>query len=240
MIAKVLQLQKRSSYTFDFIQDKFCYNLTNNSYAIADGTTQSFKSEIWADLLVKSFCSSPTFDISTLIIKFKEAAQNYLNVPVILSTNPAIASIERNKYAQGATSTFIGIQIVHNVLEVICCGDSNLFIIHNSKLTGYPFSDLTTLDLNSHFLNTKNLLQDEFDRNSIFVKKIPLELGDVVILASDAISRLMLRHPEVKEELMNLNGFNELKDFCVNYWDEKDLEEDDITFLMFKYIKTRG
>ena len=66
MSVKAFQLHKRDSYQFKHIQDKYSLHPSTGTFAIADGTTQSFKSAIWADLLVKSFTNDPKFDVGEL------------------------------------------------------------------------------------------------------------------------------------------------------------------------------
>lgn len=47
MDAKIFQLHKRSVYEYSSIQDKYSFNASQGVFAIADGATQGFKSEIW-------------------------------------------------------------------------------------------------------------------------------------------------------------------------------------------------
>ena len=55
MDIKVLQLHKRVSYEFKHIQDKYALDSDTKIFALADGTTQSFNSEIWAEIITKEF-----------------------------------------------------------------------------------------------------------------------------------------------------------------------------------------
>ena len=77
MDAKIFQLHKRSVYEYSSIQDKYSFNASQGVFAIADGATQGFKSEIWAKLLVDNFVRTPTFTPENLIEDFKRYASNF-------------------------------------------------------------------------------------------------------------------------------------------------------------------
>ena len=62
MAIQSFQIHKRSSYEFKFIQDKVAISEKNNVVAISDGTTQSFWSDKWAEILTESFVENPTFE----------------------------------------------------------------------------------------------------------------------------------------------------------------------------------
>ena len=110
MRIKAFHTHKKSSVIYKYVQDKFYINPENKSIAIADGTTQSFRSEFWSELLVTEFCKSPTFDVDEFFTFSKELAHKIQSSTPSFSTNPAIASLERKKFNDGSTSTFLGVQ----------------------------------------------------------------------------------------------------------------------------------
>ena len=85
-----------------------------NCFAVADGTTQSFNSEIWAEIITKQFALSPENDIQKLITDFTSYVKYYQNTEVVFSSNPAKASLERAKQKMGGTATFIGLHFLSN------------------------------------------------------------------------------------------------------------------------------
>lgn len=234
MSIKILQLQKRASYDFKHIQDKCAFNLSTNCFALADGTTQSFNSEIWAELVTKNFVSKPNFNVKMLLDSFKECVSDYKNVEFKFSSNPAMASLEKAKQNKGGTSTFIGIQFSSSdKIDIISCGDSNLFLLEGeSQVKAFPYSDLDNLDSNNQFINTEQLTLDKID--DTFFKQIRLEVNknNTIILATDALSRLILRKPETISELLKIQKFEHLLEFCIKKWEDKDLEEDDISAII--------
>lgn len=77
MSVTIFQLQKRSSDQYKNIQDKYAFNPDTATFALADGTTQSYNSEIWAELITHAFVEQPTFEPAQLIELFKKCVQAY-------------------------------------------------------------------------------------------------------------------------------------------------------------------
>lgn len=231
MAIRVLQIQKRASYEFKFIQDKCSISQDKRTFAIADGTTQSFNSEIWAEIITSNFVSKPTFNVDELIGLFTKHVDDYKGAKFQYSINPAKASLEKAKQSKGGTATFLGLQLKEsNKIDIVSCGDTNLFLLNaEGKVTAFPFSDVDSLDSSNNFINTENLIQGKIDETYFKRKTIDNNKDDVLILATDALSRLILRKPNVINEIINVKRFDDLLEFSEKYWNRKELEEDDIT-----------
>lgn len=232
MNIKTLQLHKRASYEYKYIQDKYIFSVENKCIALSDGTTQSFKSELWAKMIVESFINYPTFDVKILKDQFKKLAFDFQNIEFEYSANFAKAALEKDKRKKGGTATFIGLQYQkEGFIKVLNCGDTCLFIIKKNKIIPYPFKSLNELDNNDYFINSTKLIDDKIDDEFFNFTEIKVEKDDIIILATDAISRLIFRKPEVINLLVKINNFEELKQFCLDHWDNKELEEDDISIV---------
>jgi serine/threonine protein phosphatase PrpC len=232
MNIKILQLHKRASYEYKYIQDKFDFSPDKKCIALSDGTTQSFKSDLWAKMIVESFTNYPTFDISILKDQFKKLAFDFQNIDFEYNSNFAKAALEKDKRKKGGTATFIGLQYQNEgSIKVLNCGDSCSFIIKETKIIPYPFKSLNELDNNDFFINSTKLIDDKIDDEFFNFTEIKVEKDDIIILATDAISRLIFRKPEVVNLLLKINSFEELKQFCLEHWDNKELEEDDISIV---------
>ena len=240
MSITILQLHKRDSGEYKFIQDKYAFNSSNKTFALSDGTTQSFKSEIWAELLTTSFVNNPTFETKKLVANFVSCVENYKSIDFKLSSNPAKASLEKAKLLKGGTATFIGVQFSeNNKLDVISCGDSNLFILNKKrKIKSFPFNDLESLDNNIDFLNTEQLIIDNVNESLFHQRTMEVQFGEKLILATDALSRLILHKPEVLKELTQLNDFDSFHEFCLKFWKRKELQEDDISAIIINVDNT--
>jgi len=234
MSATVLQLHKRASYEFKYIQDKYAISSDSKVFTLADGTTQSFNSEIWAEIITNQFVKAPCFTPSEVINLYKISVEKYKSSNFEFSTNPAKASLEKSKQSKGGTATFIGLRFLNdNKIELISCGDSNFFLLSsNENITAYPFSDLDSLDANNNFINTEALIQEKIDAAFFNVKTFDYQYGDKLILATDALSRLLINKPAVLNELLQIDEFEQLYVFCTNHWDNKELQEDDISAII--------
>jgi serine/threonine protein phosphatase PrpC len=233
MTITTLQLHKRSSYVFEQIQDKCAIHKNKTAFALADGTTQSYCSEIWSKILTENFANNPETDIELLIQNFQEAAQDYKNTKFAVSGNIAKASLEREKMKQGGTATFIGLVFLSETeVNISSCGDSNLFHLSNGQLKTFPFSDKDALDKNKSFLNTEKLLNNKIDASYFQAQKSTYAQGDIIIMATDALSRMFLKMPETLFEFLTLTNFDALHQFCLKYWAAHQLEEDDISAII--------
>ncbi len=230
----VLQLHKRASYEFKYIQDKYSVNSERKTFALADGTTQSFNSEIWAEIITKEFVANPILNANELITSFTKQVELYKSAKFEFSTNPAKASLEKAKQNKGGTATFIGLQFTEqNKLDVISCGDTNLFLLNSeNKIIPFPFADVDSLDANNYFINTEQLLQNKIDETFFKQRTLEYSPSDVLILATDALSRLILKKPSTITELIGIRNFEQLHEFCLKYWENKELQEDDISAII--------
>jgi hypothetical protein len=234
MDIKVLQLHKRASYEFKNIQDKYAINPNTKIFALADGTTQSFNSEIWAEIITKGFVTNPIFNAIELISTFTKQVSEYKSVKFEFSSNPAKASLEKVKQNKGGTATFIGLHFTtENKIELISCGDTNLFLLNSeNKVIAFPFTDVDSLDANNNFINTEQLLENKIDETFFKLKSIEYKSDDKIIIATDALSRLILKKPTTLSEILKIEDFNQLNDFCLKYWESKELQEDDISAII--------
>ena len=165
MRTRIFQLHKRSSYVFSAIQDKICFDNRKQIYAISDGATQGYKSEIWSEKLVKSFVDKPNFEVNSLLQDFKNYAESFQKIPNTENSNPALRALEERKRMQGGFATFMGVKIEGGELEYISSGDVCGFVKSNDILQGFPFSKVEELDQDKGFLGTqKKIRQSNLDR----------------------------------------------------------------------------
>jgi len=241
MAVKILQLHKRASYEYKYIQDKYAFSQGQDCFALADGTTQSFNSEDWAKAITEKFIETPIFEAEALISEFSKIAKVFKEKKYNFSSNPAKASLEKDKLKRGATSTFLGVRLnEENQLSIISCGDSNIFIVRNNNTLALPFTSIQELDRNKYFLNTEDLVINKVEASFFITKTIQLETNDVIILATDALSRLLLKHYDSYKDFIQIDCFNSLQNICVKYWDEKKLEEDDITAIVILKFESKA
>lgn len=230
---KVFHTHKKSSLTYNFVQDKFHINPENKTIAIADGTTQSFRSEFWSELLVQEFCKRPTFDTKDFLDLSKSLADKIQSSSPVFSEKAAVASLEKDKFSKGSTSTFLGIQFRdQNTFDILNVGDCNLFIIKkNGDIISYPFDSIDDLNNNQSFLNTINLLKEDPDPFEISKIQLKFDDSDKLLLCSDAISRLFLSDKKWIDEIVQFDNFDLFIQKIEELWNNSILEEDDITII---------
>jgi hypothetical protein len=230
MEVKILQIHKRSSYEYRFIQDKYSFSNDGMTLALADGTTQSFKSESWAELICNKYILDPVVDPTRLLANLETYAQEFRNIRFDYNAQPAKASLERSKEKLGSTSTFLGLLSTKDrVLSYISIGDSNIFLITKNQTVTIPFPSIDALDSNNSFLNTESILLGDVNESNFITGEISVEDETTVIVATDALSRLFLQSPQTQSEFLEIANFEGLRSFCMKYWDFKLLQEDDIT-----------
>ena len=206
MDAKIFQLHKRSVYEYSSIQDKYSFNASQGVFAIADGATQGFKSEIWAKLLVDNFVRTPTFTPKNLIEDFKRYASNFKQQDFCVKTdNPAFRLAGERKKQQGAYATFMGIKFIDNKLAYISSGDVCGFLIRKNNIHPFPHNNIDDLENDKGFLGTQPLLEDKVMTGQFKDATTTLEANDIIILATDAIARLLLREKEQVNTLLSLS-----------------------------------
>ena len=231
MFVRVLQLHKRDSYEYKFIQDKYSVNLKKKIISIADGTTQSYDSGFWAKAICEHFSNSPNFYKKELAQEFKIEAEKVKNREIQFNSNPAKAALERDKLKKGSTSTFLGIRLENKyTVEVVSLGDSNLFVIDNNEIRkSYPFKNLNEINSNNDFLNTQTLFEEKFNPDLFSATKFKIESKDKIILTTDALSRFLFKFPEKINDILELDSFEKFLAFIKKQWEKGLLEEDDIT-----------
>ena len=233
MQIKVFQLHKRSSIVFSEIQDKYSSDSQNRTFALADGATQGFKSEIWAQMLTDVFVENPTFKRKELIAYFTSTAEKFSCLEHCYSENFAIKAVEKRKQELGSFATFVGVQLEGNMVNYISSGDICLFILRDEKfIYSYPFSSIEDLDADKGFLSTIKLLKNEVDANTFYQKQFDVQNNDTILLTTDAIARYFLKSNDTG--ILFSNNFKDFKDSVVYLWENKVLEEDDISIITIK------
>ena len=230
MRTRIFQIHKRSSETFEEIQDKYSIDLDNKIYSLSDGATQGYKSEIWAEILTKTFIENPTFNGKDFLRNITDAAANFSKIEFEYSDNFAIKALQKRKEEQGSFATFLGIQLNGNVVNLISSGDVCLFVLKDYKISySYPFTTIHELNSDKGFLGTKKLLANEVLENTFYSSQFTLENNNSILLATDAIARYILTSQNI--DVLKSSDFNEFKNYVTNLLENKVLEDDDITLI---------
>ena len=234
MKIKTLQIHKRSVNGFSDIQDKYYYNREKGVFAISDGATQGFKSEIWAEMLVNNFVQNPEFEIEKFLIDLEKYAQDVSEIEFEPNPNPALRMLELRKIADGSYATFMGIEVREDTLRYVSSGDVCGFVKITDGLQSFPFSNVEELDKDKGFLSTTRLLNHQVKPEQFRSGKLSIKENDKIILMTDAVARLTLRDNNIIDKILHLEDFESFKDYIISEWEAKRLEEDDITICVIE------
>lgn len=181
--------------------------------AVADGATESSFSLEWADLLVNYYKDFPNFEADFFAL-FSEIKGNWLDR--INYSN--LEWYAQQKLEMGAFASFLGadIDLLTEMAKITAVGDSNFFAFRNGQMIkAFP------IERSDAFNNTPVLVSSELHknkRNDEFFKKATFEIanGDVLIIATDAISQWILK--EIEKENYPINQLLDLPDTKIDSW----------------------
>ena len=234
MRVRSFQIQKKSTEIFDNCQDKIHLDLNEKKFAVADGATQGFKSEVWADEISKSFVQSNSVDF---VSGLKSLAESFNSLPLDNETGP-MAFLEKKKKERGGNTAILGAKVneEEEAIEFLAVGDSCAFMFCKGEISSWPFKNLDELNQCQASINSKQILEENYSLD-VRVEKIKYAKLDEVWICSDALARFILKDLSILGRLKSLANFEGFYEFCLENWENNSLEHDDISFLR---IETKG
>lgn len=229
------------------IRHKFDMDAEKKSFVLSEGSPESFKADTWAEIISGTFARSPFFRVPEFLSSMAACAQQFRQTKFEYNEDPAIADIEKKKQPGGGTASIIAVQYDEEkgTLDIISCGNSNVFIIRNSTqedatIACFPYDIFDALDTNRHFLNSEELLRGKVDSHFFKNKRIVIDKTDTIILASNFLSRMLLRKKElhnaseVLKELIAINDYSTLHRFCLKHKQRRELEDEEVSVAIIK------
>lgn len=246
----------KQNETISDCQDYYQSNVEKDSFAIADGASQSFYPSLWAEFLVNHFCENPDINQGNWQqwleviqekwlseVKYKvEQAKNEGHSSWITNSN------RLNVYQHSATSTFIGLRFLENEVKVSIVGDSCLFIIKNnpSKNTNRLLG--TYLLKESKDFGNRPEYFASYNKNNDFepyLFNVPLKNKQnseklYFILTTDALSEYVFNCLENKEKiigkLLNIDSQEQFESFVESARNSKTIKmkNDDVTLMILE------
>ncbi|MFK7916661.1 MAG: hypothetical protein AB8G14_01170 [Ilumatobacter sp.] len=170
--------------------------------AVADGASSSFGAGEWADTLAKQFVHSPPKPLSVgSFATWLGSARSALPAPVNEASDGPNGWWSEQGARQGAFSTVIGAAIMTDgearVATVMCLGDSCAFVLtgapgERTVRRSLPYEDAT--QFGSHPSLLGSMVAQGHDEPTWTT--IPTGPGDLLVLASDAVSEWLLADPK--------------------------------------------
>ena len=240
----------KAAETPDDCQDALAMNEGTARYAVADGATRSLFPKQWAELLVNRFCQKNALSLEEGNWQewITPLQQDWLKqVTAIVQETKRFISIDRLSKSESAAATFIGIEFDTDTpaWKAGIVGDSCLFQIRNSQLVGsYPLKQSKAFD--NHPEAFASFEKDNYAKPQIV--RGTVELGDMFILATDALAKWIIQHEEAGQlgaaldRLTALTDDTEFARFVEEARDTEDipLVNDDVTLLCISVAEEPG
>lgn len=220
-------------------EDAFAWNEEKSAVAIADGATESSFSALWARALVSTFVERPPDfsrnDREVIRDIHREARRKWYEA----INWEKLSWFQRNKAMLGSYSTLLGLQIEEGSgnrrFRCMAIGDSCLFRISLDRMESFPFSDSRDMGntprlLWSGIAGEKGMASD-VEIPGIEVQYGWVRKGDMLMLATDALSRWMLEHKTEKPWRLLEGSGEDMEAFVSALVERGEMKNDDITLL---------
>lgn len=229
-------------------QDSFSVNTNPLTFAVADGVSQSFYPEIWAEILTENYVKSPDdffvtddggnkIPASELSKSFEEKFQKkYESLP---PQQKKIVDINRKK-RQNPAATFVGVRIDDTNVKIEYIGDSVLFYIDKTgnirKVCSMPQGE----DGKIHFDNRPQYLTlDTQNQNGVVkTEELPLAEGTIFVM-TDALAEWFDNLDDFREtgieKLKCLASHDQFAEYMSELRKKNNLKDDDTTLLIAEF-----
>jgi len=181
-------------------EDVFLADTAKGIFVVADGVSTLFFSRLWADILVKHFLETPLMGNDPFEVEWwlRPAQERYREQAPDINT---LHWSTRQKGREGSASTLASVRITHIddaaavpiVAELLSFGDSCIFIGNeNTMQLSFPIENVS--DFERAPICVPSLLA-KFNRKfhrCLIKRDVPLQTGDIMILATDAVSKWIL------------------------------------------------
>lgn len=211
----------------DLNEDAFAEG--DNSFALADGASESYDSKSWARLLTEGYALDQNVDIPWVT----ERVRTYANA----SNFESLSWSGQAAYERGSFATLLGLKSGANASEVdvLAIGDSLAVHVRDGFiLASYPFQQASQFDTRPQLLSTLATANDFVWESGFFYTNSitwSVKTGDQILLVTDAVGHWLLSHSQALTELNSISDENEFERLVVEHRLDKTMHLDDSTFL---------
>lgn len=238
-------LCQHKAENYENCEDRFCVNIDTKSVAVADGMSQSFLPEYWADLICRRFSEStdgwyPTHEsVQELEPSWNKLRDIYADLEE--KKNNPYSYLIRNSIAEkkSAACTFVGIRFLSSKeLKYHILGDSSMIIFREGKLKSEE-------DIFSTHRGKFDSFPDFFDSNHLRGGKgdpvndeIQISDKDTILLVTDPFSDFFYEKAksgnDCSEYLQEVKRLNSHDDYVklVEKWRNEGMHDDDSTLVV--------
>ncbi|OLZ51887.1 protein phosphatase 2C domain-containing protein [Amycolatopsis keratiniphila] len=205
-------------------EDSAAENIDAGLFALSDGASAAARAEVWSQLLTEAFVSGADPLASSTLSALRRSWRERVSAP-------DLAWYAKEKLAQGSAATFLGVRVDTNGYNVTAVGDSCLFHVSDRELVLVaPLTDWREFSRFPELVHTSP--DNPVPLEHIWSGGGPARDGDVLLLATDAIAKHLLRqHHETGELPAILDHLGDDEQFTkfVAHAREHGLENDDST-----------
>jgi|SRR5208337_3458333 len=205
--------------------------------AVADGASEACYSQIWASILVRSFCTvgDPiTWQATEFFAWLEDCRRQWSDWERGLAEKE-LPWFTREKLRLGSFATFLGVSIKEDTWRAFACGDSCLFVVRNDGLTeSFPIPQSHLFDNTPALVSTANPpLADHLE-----IRDGQILSGDSLYLTSDALANWFLAEHENGEKpwiaLDRIRTPEGFEMFVSQERQNRAMRNDDVTLISLK------
>jgi len=213
-------------------EDDFCS--AQSLFAVADGASEGSYSQVWAGILVRSFCTvadAANWKANDFSVWLEQCRLQWSDWERGLAEKE-LPWFTREKLQLGSFATFLGLSIDANTWHAVACGDSCLFVVRSDALIdAFPIPQSELFDNTPALLSTAN----PFCVDQLQIRDGEILPGDRLYLTSDALASWFLADCEKGEKpWIALEGIRADEDFEIFVSEERQrhaMRNDDVTLI---------
>lgn len=208
-------------------EDSFAWNESAQRAAVFDGATESFAARRWVELIRQEWLIGDPMWIRNAQVTYSQDIQEL---------NLSWAQLEAAE--RGSYTTLASIEVVSNALQITTVGDSCVFLIEGTRITGAaPYVSSEEFFASPQAISTRT--QDDIDtalNTNTFTLSAESLTGKQLLLATDALSQwLMIMHPQERvSKLLHALNTDELSGLVAKERSTGAMKTDDTTALLLK------
>ena len=205
-------------------EDSAAENVDTGRFAVSDGASTAARAEVWSSLLTEAFVNGDNPLAGDTLTALRQRWRE-------LVCGRDLAWYAKEKLARGSAATFLGLQVDTDGYHLTAVGDSCLFHISEQKLALVaPLTDWTEFSRFPQLVHTAPDIPIPPDH--VHSTSGRLGDGDVLLLATDAVAKYLLRRhsetgelPSILEHVADDEQFSQF----VERARERGLDNDDST-----------
>lgn len=182
-------------------EDAWAVDESVTRVAVSDGASESFDSRAWATLLVNAYIADPAFSAEWLA--------GVLNAYLATVDYESLSWSKQAAFDRGSFATLLALEVAPNCdVEVLALGDSVAFHLRDDELlASYPYTTPEEFDARPKLLSTVSAGNAFISEPEFFLRNScrtwHVQTGDVILLATDAVSQWALREQLPEQAALN-------------------------------------